>query len=277
VPPVRKIRPKATDSSTRKATIKGRNSSKTSGGLGRVKQAVKRAAEKKEAMSHRWLRLEDGDSVVARVLDVGENFRDAYTHRTPMQGKNGTYHADVPCLDQDEDGTPCPGCKKELRRSYKFWTNVLVRDWEDDEGKTADRIMIWSGGITIARRLNKMHERHGLHNRDIVIEREGSTKDDTKYDIDWADDSNTPLSEEDEVLAKNRHDIERYVKIPDYDDFFKSPRERGEDDEEDQEETGRNALNRNVFQRKRSERKKGTTSRIKAGGSKTTTVRRRSR
>ena len=275
MPPVRKLKPKSSSGGMK---IKGRNSGK---GLGRVNEAIKRSDERRAAAGRRFLKLGDGDQVVCRVLDVDDDFRDGYFHRVPMQGKKGRYFADVPCLDQDDEGIPCPGCKDDIPKSYKFLTNVIVRDWEDEanEGKPEDVVMILKQGITMARRLNKMHQRHGLQNRDIIIEREGDDKDNTKYDIDWADDSNTPLSDADEKLAKKKHDLDRYTKPPEYDDFYKSPSERGagDDDDEDQEEIGRNALNRNTFRRKKSERTKTGTSRIKAGGSKTTTVRRRSR
>jgi hypothetical protein len=227
------------------------------GGLGRVKEATKRAKER--SGNRRWLRLQDGDSVVLRLLDTGDDFRDAYVHRVPMQGDSGKYFADVPCLDQDETGEPCPGCKDDLNRRYKFWTNVIVRDWEDEEtGKTADVLMIWSGGITIAKRLDKLDAKYGLAKRDIEVEREGSTKDDTSYDVEVVDDEDTPLSASDKKLAENKHDLGRYSRPPKFDDFYVPP---GERNREDNEEIGERAKNRSPF----AARKKGTT----ASGKKT--------
>jgi len=199
-----------------------------SGGLGRVA-----AAAAKQKGKAQWLKLDDGDVVTVRVLDTGEDFKDAYVHRTQMEREDGsTYYADVPCLDQDEKGIPCPGCKDDLDRRYKFWTNVIVREWEDEAGKVADTLMIWSGGITIAKKLDKMDARHGLINRDIEVEREGSTMKNTKYEIEWAQDANTPLSDEDKKLAEQKHDLTRYVKPPEFDEFYVPPgeRNRGDDD-----------------------------------------------
>lgn len=221
--------------------------------LGRVAAASKRADEKKAAAGNRWLKIGDGESVIVRVVDVGKDFKDAYVHRVPMvteddDGKERQYFADVPCLDQDEKGVPCPGCKEELQRRYKFWTNVIVRDWEDEDGKTGDVIMILSGGINLARKLGKMDAKHGLRNRDIEIEREGVKKA-TKYDADWADDENVPLSDDDKALIKDKHDLSRYSDPPEFDDFFKTPRERNKDDDDD--DSGSKSLKRNVLKRER--------------------------
>lgn len=202
---------------------------KRRGTLGRVAAAAARQKGKAQ-----WLRLEDGDLYTVRVIDVGEDFKDAFVHRVPMEREDGsTYHADVPCLDQDDKGVPCPGCKDDLDRRYKFWTNVIVRDWEDESGKTADTLMIWSGGITVAKKLDKMDAKHGLGNRDIEIEREGSKMNDTKYDVDWADDENSELSDDDKKLAEKKHDLSRYVTPPEFDDFYVPPGDRNKDDDDD--------------------------------------------
>jgi hypothetical protein len=225
-----------------KSKSKGRAKVKApgrSGGLGRVKDASKKIEEKKAARNRRFLKIEDGESVILRVLDVGEDFKDGWVHPVEYEyeddkGKTQTRTMDVMCLDQDEKGIPCPGCRDDLDRRYKFWTNVIVRDWEDDDGNEADALMIWSGGITVARRLDKMNAKHGLLNRDIEVEREGK-KLNTKYDIDWADDEDTSLSKDDQKLAKGKHDLSRYVKIREFDDFYKSPKELYDDEDDDKE------------------------------------------
>jgi hypothetical protein len=183
-----------------------------------------------------WLKLDDGDVVQLRVIDTGENFKDAYCHRTPMTREDGSeYYADVPCLDQDDKGTPCPGCADELDRRYKFWAHVIVRGDEDAEEKEAqkDRLMVWSSGITIAKRLDKLEARYGLANRDIEVEREGSTMKNTKYEIEWADDEDNPLTDEDKALAEKRFDLARYYTPPSFDDFYVSPGDRDKDDDDD--------------------------------------------
>lgn len=218
-----------------------------SGGLGRVAQAANRKGDRQ------WIKMSDGDVLYVRVLDTGDDWKDAYCHRVPMEKEDGsTYHSDVPCLDQDEKGLPCPGCKDDLPRRYKFWTNAIVRDHDDGSGKEKDTLMIWSGGITIAKRLDKMEARYGLLNRDLEVERRGATKNDTRYEIEPATDENEPLSSEDKKLMERRHDLTRYSKAPAFEDFYKSPKERGD---EDDEETGKASINRNAFAaRKRKKR-----------------------
>lgn len=232
---------KSKPSSSRSSTSsKARLSSRKSGGSGRslgmVDEASRRADERRAAGNRRWVSIDDGESAQIRVIDAKE-FKDLYVHRVPFAKRDGgEYHRDVPCLDQDDKGVPCPGCKDEIQRRYKFYLNVIVRDAEvlndegDPTGKTADQVMIWSGGITVARRLNKLHGRVGLESRDIVVEREG-TKKKTKYDIDWATDENEPLSANDKKLAKNKHDLSRYTDVPEFDDFYKA----SDDDDEDED------------------------------------------
>lgn len=216
----------------------------TGGGLGHVAKATQRAKER--GGSKKWLRIEDGEIATLRVLDRGEDFKDAYVHRVPFEredektGKVYTYHSDVPCLDQDEDGTPCPGCRDELERRYKFWANCIVRDWkEEDDSKPEDTLMILAGGIRLGQALDKKDARCPLDERDIEIEREGIKKK-TKYTVEWAEDSErAELSTADRKLAENKHDLSRYSKPPEFDDFYKSPRERFQDDDDNNDDTDR--------------------------------------
>lgn len=223
------------------------SSGSKSGGLGRVESAAKRQQAKKDAAGKKWLNIDDGESAIVRVLDVDDDFKDLYVHRVQFERENGsTFHSDVPCLDQDEDGTPCPGCANNEERRYKFYTNVIARDWVDPKAdgkpKPADTVVLLSGGITLAKLLNKKHARHGLRNRDIEIEREGVKKD-TTYTVEWAEERNTPLSANDKKLAEKRIDFSRYVEIPDFDDFYKSWKERfgSEDNSVDYEESTKRA------------------------------------
>lgn len=224
-----------------------RASRRRKGTLGRVAEAVKQAGKGKAD----FLKLEDGDIKYVRVLDVGEDFKDAFVHRVPMERDDGsTYHADVPCLDQDGDGTPCPGCKDDLDRRYKFWTNVILRGDPDadDKDDRKDRVVIWSSGITVAKRLDKLDARHGLGTRDLEVEREGSTMKNTKYEIEFADDEAVELTTADRKLTEKKYDLSRYYKPPAFDDFYTPP---GERDGEDKGDVGDASLKRNAFKRRR--------------------------
>jgi hypothetical protein len=220
--------------------VAGSRGNNSSGGLGRVAQAA--AKQKGDKL---WVSIDDGDRAVLRVVDVDSDFKDVFVHRVPFERENGSvYHIDVPCLDQDEEGVPCPGCKDGIERRYKFYTNVIWRDYKDPDGgraaKPKDVLAIYSGGITVAKALNKKHQRYGLQNRDIVVEREGVKKN-TKYDVDWADDENTPLTPADKKLIEGKFDFKRYIEPPDYDDFYTPPGERdnNSDGDPDYEESTR--------------------------------------
>lgn len=220
--------------------------------LGNVTAAVKRSEERRAAAARRFLGIDDGETAVVRVLDTGADFKDGYVHRTQFEREDGSiYYRDVFCLDQQEKGIPCPGCKDDLQRRYKFWCNVIVRDWEDEEsGKTEDVVMIWTGGVTVADKLAKMDAKHGLRNRDIEISRTGKKKN-TKWDVEWADDEDNPMSANDKKLEKDKYDFEFYVTAPDFEDFYKAPSKRDDDDDENNEEIGRKAKARNVLARRK--------------------------
>jgi hypothetical protein len=199
-----------------------------SGGLGNVAAAAARQGKGKA----QWVTIDNGEVVQMRLLDTGKDFKDGYVHRVAMEGDQGTVHVDVMCLDQKDKGVPCPGCKDELDRRYKFWANVIVRDHENESGDEEDTLMVWSGGINVAKQLDKMAARRSLLNRDIEVEREG-LKLKTTYSVDWAQDEDVPLTDEDEKLAENKVDLSRYTTIPEYDDFYTPPWERNRDDDDD--------------------------------------------
>jgi hypothetical protein len=247
-------------------------------GLGKVQEAAARTGDRV------WVNIDDGESEVMRVLDTGEDFTDGYVHRVPMEREDGsTYHVDVMCLDQDEKGVPCPGCRDDLQRRYKFWCNVIWRNAPVEGTKQRkDQIAILTGGIRVAKKLDKMDAKHGLRNRDIEIEREGVKKK-TKYDLDWADDENNELSAEDKALEKKKYDFSFYTTVPDFDDFYKSPRDRGGDDDDDSD-VGAASQKRDPFgerparsKKAKSKRTSGFTPKSKQQEKKKTTIRRRPR
>lgn len=221
-----------------------------SSGLGNVQKRSKEIDAKRAGSRAPYLasQLASGDSAVLRVLDIGKDFKDGYVHSVEMtyeddDGKTKEYNANVMCLDQDEEGEPCPGCADGLDRFYKFWTNVIVRDWEDeDSGKSQDTLMIWSGGIKLAKRLDKLNSRHSLLNRDLLLEREG-VKLNTTWDVDWAADEDSDLTDSDIELAKNKTDLSQFVKVRDADDFFKTNKEIG-DAEADTGDVGEKSVRR---------------------------------
>lgn len=217
-------------------------------GLGNVDENLRRNADRRNKNRPDWVKFADGETVVVRVIDPDEHFVDGYVHQVEFEGRGKgkrSYYRDVMCLDQRDEGTPCPGCRDDLDRRYKFWCLVIERDAaeENSKGKVvgySDKVKIMSGATRLVRELNKKHKRHGLESRDIEISREGESFD-TTYEVEWVDEEDVPLSKTDKkLIAESRIDLGRYTSIPDFDDFYKAP---GSDDDDD-EDVGKRSLRR---------------------------------
>ena len=240
------------------ATQRRRRSSSGGGGssrgLGNVEENVKKSATRFKRPD--WVHVEDGESTVVRVVDVGADFRDGFVHQVEFPGRKGGkgFTRDVMCLDQDDDGTPCPGCRDDLERRYKFWCRCIEREAaiENDSGKVTgyeDRVKILSGGKRLATALNKKHKRHDLSKRDVEIERDG-TGWDTDYSVEWVDEKDIALDKgELKMVDDSEIDLERYAYTPDFDDFYELP---GRDDDDDDERPGERAKRGSAFGAKRS-------------------------
>src|SRR3954452_23291271 len=199
------------------------SSAKSSRSLGNVDENIKKSAQRYKRTE--WVKVPDGESAVVRVIDVGENFRDGFVHPVEFEGKGrSTFTRDVMCLDQNDDGTPCPGCRDDLERRYKFWCRVIEREAEveNDAGKVTgyeDQVKILSGGKRLAGALNKKALKRNIDMRDIEIEREG-TGWDTDYTVEWVDEKDVPLTNaEIKMVDDSDIDLERYAYVPDFADF----------------------------------------------------------
>jgi hypothetical protein len=214
-----------------------RRSSGGGRGLGNVEENVKKSARRFKKAG--WVKIEDGESAVVRVVDVGDDFRDGFVHPVEFSPKRGrSFTRDVMCLDQDDDGTPCPGCRDDLERRYKFWCRVIEREAEkeNDSGKVIgyeDQVKILSSGKRLATALNKKHKKHSLDRRDVEIERDGSGWD-TDYGVEWVDEKDIPLTDaEIKLIEDSEIDLDRYASIPDFDDFYELPDRDGDRDDDD--------------------------------------------
>src|SRR5438477_1955687 len=106
----------------------------------------------------------DGDEAIVRFLEQGEEvysfwYHD-FTNTDPSQG----WKTKIPCLDQEDDGTPCPGCREDLKRRFRGLINVIWREApvfkRDQEGNLVkdehtkavivvghkDQVAVWDGG-----------------------------------------------------------------------------------------------------------------------------------
>jgi len=216
-------------------------------GLTRMNEA--REAQRKEGSGgrgNRFFRLPlPGDIGTVRVLDEPEDMEWAFVHVI----SSAPFKQEI-CLNQEDDGDPCPGCERELKRRTRVWTRVLWREapkFKRDEdarivkganGKgiedgTEDTVAVWEFGPevadTIARRHAKMKK--GLISQDVVVERIGSGKE-TKYEILPGDEGVSNLTATDKSLITERDvDLKQFTLAPSYEEWGTDRRER-EDDRE---------------------------------------------
>jgi hypothetical protein len=223
---------------SRRRTRTTTSSAKSGSGrtLGNVDANIKKSA--KRFKSPDWVKVPDGESTVVRVIDIGDDFRDGFVHPVEFERKKGkSFTRDVMCLDQNDDGTPCPGCRDDLDRRYKFWTRVIEREAEktNDSDKVVgyeDQVKILSSGKRLVGALNKKHKKRDLSLRDVEIEREG-TGWDTDYTVEWVDEEDNPLTKAElKLIEESEIDLDRYTTVPDFDDFYELP-DRDNDDDDD--------------------------------------------
>lgn len=133
--------------------------------LAGVSAAKQRQEEKRKAATtggRRFLKLDDKATALVRFLEQDDDFTTIYVHGVPKLSKNGKrYTQDVVCLDQEEKGVFCPGCKKraevanpkknrDYARRFKFYVNIIWHDAplykfeENDEGEK--RMVIGDNG-----------------------------------------------------------------------------------------------------------------------------------
>lgn len=78
--------------------------------------------------------IEDGQIAVVRFLEQGDQLCYADSHKIPTPGME--FGSDLLCLDQQDDGTVCPGCQSEIdsirRRSTRGYLNLIWRDVSGD-------------------------------------------------------------------------------------------------------------------------------------------------
>ena len=189
-------------------------------------------------------------------------------HEVPVE--NRSFGRNVPCLDQERDGTPCPGCERELPRRFQGFVNVL---WEDApvfkrdsdnkivKDRTGDpvildhkpQIAVWSSGIRLFDELAEIDANYrGLSSRKFKVKRKGE-KLDTKYHISPADvDSGAqPMDDDEAKLAEGKYDLTPMITPGSYEDFLKDLGEGGVGHGQGNAQ-GNPAVRTNPFMRKQS-------------------------
>ena len=221
--------------------------------------AIKKAAAKSsgERTNALLLKLDDGETATVRFLEEGEEVYFYWYHDfSNMNGSQG-WRTKVPCLDQDDEGVPCPGCQKRLPRKFQGLANVIWRDapkykkdkegnidWDTVDG-TEDQVAIWRQGKKVFTKMLPVKDvkYKGLGSRDLEISRSGAGVEDTSYSIEPADlDSGPqPLSAKDKKLAENKYNLEEFARFVDAEKFeeiiaTKVAEYNGEPDDEDEED-----------------------------------------
>lgn len=191
-----------------------------------------------------WFRLKAGQETIVRFLEQDEDIFWAMMHEVPVEGRS--WGRDVPCLDQDKDGTPCPGCEKDLPRRFKGYINLIWEDApifkRDDQGKmvkdrlnepvvlgTKAQVAIWSSGIRLFENLDEINANYkGLMSRQFRIKRKGEGLS-TAYSINPADPDGgpKPMTAEEEKLAAEKYDLSEFTRPGTYEDFLKELGEGG--------------------------------------------------
>ena len=248
----------------RPGSAKPQRESANSGlGGGLADDILARQKEKREAGRTQWVHVSDDEDqpTVIRAYDVtppemdrddnpvGGMFRIGYIHQVEFEidvedrkrrgkTKTITIRRDRWCLDQKEEGEPCPGCKDELERRLKFWLPVIERDAPilTDAGKITgykDRIALMSGGSRLLAVINRIQKKKGLVNQDVEL-----TKSGEGFNVQYAGDAlkRSALSADDKALIKGfdgEKKLDRYTEIFDFDHFYDVPGEKDDDEDDD--------------------------------------------
>lgn len=248
-PPRRRPRPGG-------VTPKRSSGSSENKGLGKVDSILQRQAEKRALGRVQWCKVSDDDQepTIVRVWDPSL-FREGYIHQVEIEvkveGKRKpvTRRYDRMCLDQDEEGEPCPGCRDELERRYKFWLPVIERDAAivNDAGKIIeykDRVALLSGGTRLATVLNRIQKKKGLANQEIELSKSGEG-----FNVQYVGEAldKSPLSADDKALFKDYEAekiLDRYTKVWDYDHYYDPPGRDDDNEDDDDEDVGERSRRR---------------------------------
>jgi hypothetical protein len=185
-----------------------------------------------------YFRLKDQEEAVVRFLEQDDEIFWVMMHEVPVDGRS--WGDNVPCLDQEKDGTPCPGCDRDLPRRFKgfinlIWFNAPVFKRDDSNKIVKDRlndpvvvgtrpqVAVWNSGIRLFEELDEINANYkGLMSRRFKVKRKGNGLD-TKYSINPEDiDSGPqPMDDAETKLAAEKFDLAKVANYLSYEDFAK--------------------------------------------------------
>jgi hypothetical protein len=196
--------------------------------------------EARRAQGGGYLRFQirSGDEAIVRFLEQDDDIHWAQMHEIPVEGRQ--FGRNVPCLDQERDGTPCPGCERDLPRRFQGFINLIWFDAPVFKRDSNNRIVkdrvgdpviisrkpqvaVWVSGIRLFEELDEINVNYrGLRSRRFKIKRKGE-KLDTKYHIapEDVDSGAQEMTEEEEKLAAEKNDLTPQVTPGSYEDFLK--------------------------------------------------------
>jgi hypothetical protein len=205
-------------------------------GFASIEKAGKRIDSYGKGANAIFLKLpNDGDEATVRFLEEGDEVYSYWFHDFSHVDPENGWMTKVPCLDQDEDGTPCPGCRESLPRKFQGLINIIWRDgpvfaknddgsidWDNQTG-TGDVNAVWRQGITVFNKVlrRKDDKFSGLTSRDFDITRQGTKWNDTSYSVDPndPDGGKKALSAADKKLVESKYDLEKLARFVDEDTF----------------------------------------------------------
>jgi hypothetical protein len=86
-----------------------------------------RMAQQSTGSGMRFFGIDNGQTVHVRFLEQGENVSFFWTHQLPKK-PGQTFGDSVMCLDQDDQGLPCPACARGKNRSPRVAINLIWFD-----------------------------------------------------------------------------------------------------------------------------------------------------
>jgi len=186
-----------------------------------------------------YFRLLEGEEATVRFLEQDDDIAWCWMHEIPVEGR--AWGRQTPCLDQQKDGTPCPGCERDMDRKFRGFINLIwdeapifkrdeagggkiVRDSTGDPVTLGNKpqVAIWSSGIRLFEELDEINANYkGLMSRKFKVKRKGSRLD-TKYLLSPADTDAGPqeLDKAELELASAKFDLSEFTTPKSYEDFL---------------------------------------------------------
>jgi hypothetical protein len=211
-------------------------------GWNRVEQEAAEARARQEQWAKQQqprLFLSDGESATVRFLEQDGDIHHYHRHEYMASTSKGQQRRQFTCLNDNEDGTRCPGCEAGLKLKTRGCFNVIQRQRpilrKGQDGKAmkdssnnyivdghADAVVIWDCPSTTLDLLRqKDSSYHGLMSRDLVISRTGTQFSPFVIEPADIDSGAVEMTPEDYDLAKDKFDLDEFMAPPTFSEAAK--------------------------------------------------------